>query len=307
MSHSDGRPNPRRAALLGTTLLLLVAGSVWFWPEPSPKPSAHASGSELPAEQHEASPIPQPKPGKPLPVAKGRRDDGMSGEPVADIPFTVDGVFQLVQAMRLDDTGNLVPDNNARQALERIFHNGALMLSEQQLGHLAELIRAGLPGPAGEQTATLASDYYRFLEARRTLAAPNGADGRSPTSPEQRYRGLQQLRVSQLGEELANQLFRASDAHFEYMLAARRLQANPDLNLEEKLKRSKALNNTLQTDLIEVDNWPQRRTRYLEQKRLILDAALPDEDKQRQIDDLFTDTFGADERQVLAPLNLNHL
>ncbi len=220
-----------------------------------------------------------------------------------DIPFDADAIFTALQNVRVDANGNVIVDDLALEALNESLQYGQLELSEQNLADLRELIKVGLPGKAGEQTAQIVTNYYGYLEAKNELNS--GPGDVEQASFEQQYRELQQLRERHLGADVAGQLFQAKDARARYMFEAQRIQDDPTLTAEEKLQRVNGLNQKMQESSINVDNWPDRYQRFQEEKRRILEAGLSEDDKRSQVRSLMHRHFQPDEIERINHLRLD--
>lgn len=218
-----------------------------------------------------------------------------------DFPFTADGVFKALQNVRIDANGDVIVDSRALEALNSTFRHGRVTLSDVELDALQELIRAGLPGPAGEQTASIVADYHSYLQARdQQLSDPDAAESMpSLDATEQRLNELRQLRAEHLGTDTARQLFREEEATTRYMLEAQRIAMDPDLSTEEKIARSATLSQELQQDVLGIDNWPARRAAFNQDKRQVEQAGLSEAEKQAQIEALKQQHFDEQELQQL--------
>lgn len=297
--------------------LPVLSAALWYAPfEPTSRAGdGTLAQTEDMSVQTEPPPLPD-MPGVQPTVPDRRHQDNQNHQSEAEatrqeheIPFTADGIYAVVQAISQDDTGHLVLGNDTLLALDRVFINGDKTLSHQDLQTLSELIRVGLPGEAGERAAEVATDYYRYLEDRNRLTASHkpqeGAALR--LSGEQLYQELRQLRTMHLGEDVANQLFRAADAQFVYMSQARQLQEDTNLTQDEKLKKVQRMDDELQEASIGIDNWPERHRRFQEEKQRILDAALSREEKRAQVSTLLEREFRPYELEKIEHLELDAL
>ncbi|RBP50682.1 lipase secretion chaperone [Arenicella xantha] len=168
-------------------------------------------------------------------------------------PFTPKSVYDALQAVKLDDNGDVVLDHDALlsldEALERIYNR----LDQASATELQELIKSALPGKAGEQTAELVDDYRQFLRAKEEFSQmyENTANAhgeptlQSLTSDQQLYSELQALREVYLGSETTKQLFQVSDANAEYMFESLKLGVDPSLSSEQIAARQQELQDRL--------------------------------------------------------------
>jgi hypothetical protein len=173
------------------------------------------------------------------------------------LPFTEQSVYDSLQAVKVDENGNIILDHDALisldEALERI-HN---RLDSESLLKLQDIIRDALPGKTGEQTAQVVEDYQRFLGAQEefsqmhqgsvsTVQTLNSLD-----NDQALYRELQNLREIHLGTENTASLFHDSDANAEFMFDSLRLGLEQHLTPEEIESRRREIQQRLQQQLAE--------------------------------------------------------
>ena len=171
------------------------------------------------------------------------------------LPFTTQSVYDALQAVKVDENGNIILDHDALisldEALERI-HN---RLDSESLLKLQDLIRDALAGKTGEQTAQVVEDYQRFLGAQEefsqmhqgsvsTVQTLNSLD-----SDQALYRELQNLREIHLGTDTTASLFHNSDANAEFMFDSLRLGLEQNLTPEEIESRRLEIQQRLQQQL----------------------------------------------------------
>lgn len=181
-------------------------------------------------------------------VADARKPDLQKPRPSGEIPYDAATVYKVLQNIRLDDNGHVVPDQTALQALERGYNDLGADLSARDLSGLQELIRVGLPAPAGDEAARILEDYFRFRAAETEFnevrtAQTDRTNGSLPTLD--RYEELMELRRSYLGKEVADGLYAVEDAQARHMVAAIAVAQDAGLTAEEK----QAQLNTLQAQL----------------------------------------------------------
>lgn len=316
-STAANRKHPLRIlawAGAGIACLLLILYLGTSWPgKASREPSPTATTST-------PRPDPAPAPAEPGTLASAWQwPDDNTGSTTADgtavaaadsIPFSADGLYEALQNVRIDANGDVILDGEALNALNRTLRHGAVELSEQNLADLRELIRVGLPGKAGEQTARVVTDYYQYLGAEEEFNDMYETNSGEPADPEvfqRQYEELQALRELYLGEEVAKQLFAEADAGVRYMLDVRRIESDPALTDEEKTRELEALNTRLQNETIAVDNWNERRASFQEERQRILDAGLSEAEKQAQVKALLEQHFEPEEREKIRHLGLDDL
>jgi lipase chaperone LimK len=183
-----------------------------------------------------------------------KRDTSASGN---EMPYDAVSVYKVLQSIRVDEGGRLVLDQTAMQALERGYRELG-DLSPEAMAGLQELIRAGLPGAAGEQAAQIFENYYRYRAAERELLQvreaqmeSNAAAGNQLPSID-RYEELVKLRRSYLGNDVADRLFAVEDANARHMFAALAIERNPDLTAEQKQAELSALQARLNAHLVSI-------------------------------------------------------
>jgi len=173
------------------------------------------------------------------------------------LPFTEQSVYDSLQAVKVDENGNIILDHDALisldEALERI-HN---RLDSESLLKLQDIIRDALPGKTGEQTAQVVEDYQRFLGAQEEFSqmhqgsVSNVQTLNSLDNDQALYRELQNLREIHLGTESTASLFHDSDANAEFMFDSLRLGLEQHLTPEEIESRRREIQQRLQQQLAE--------------------------------------------------------
>jgi len=225
------------------------------------------------------------------------------------IPFSADALYEALQNVRIDKNGDVVLDNEALEALNRTLQYGEVELNRQNLADLQELIKVGVPGKAGEQTAEIVVDYYRYLEAEDEFNALYEQQGStadlSNDAYAQQYEELKALRTLYLGQEVAAELFATADASAHYMFEAQQLEADSTLSADDKAERQKTLNDRLTDATVPVDNWRQRYNVFLTDKQRIMNAGLADQEKKAQVERLMKQHFNPDELAKVRYLQLD--
>ncbi len=225
------------------------------------------------------------------------------------IPFSADALYEALQNVRIDKNGDVVLDNEALEALNRTLQYGEVELNRQNLADLQELIKVGVPGKAGEQTAEIVVDYYRYLEAEDEFNALYEQQGSTADlgndAYAQQYEELKALRTLYLGQEVAAELFATADASAYYMFEAQQLEADTTLSADDKAERQKTLNDRLTDATVPVDNWRQRYSVFLADKQRIVNAGLADQEKKAQVERLMKQHFNPDELAKVRYLQLD--
>ncbi len=174
------------------------------------------------------------------------------------LPFTEKSVHDALQAVKLDENGDVILDHDALvsldEALERIYNQ----LDGGSLRELEKLIESSLPGKAGEQTAKLVSDYQGFLQAKERFSQIHEGSGYDANNQQtlatinrdvELYSELQDLRELHLGTETAQLLFHQSDANAEFMFESIKLGMQTDLTPEQIAARQAELEQRLTESL----------------------------------------------------------
>lgn len=128
-----------------------------------------------------------------------------------------DGVAQALGKVELDENGDVVVGPKARTALEESFKTVPLDLTPEELQALQDMIRAGLSGPAGEQTASIVGNYYRYRKALQTLEAKPTAPAGSDTD-RARVERLAALRREHLGPVVSTKFYAQDEALQRFLL-----------------------------------------------------------------------------------------
>jgi hypothetical protein len=209
-------------------------------------------------------------------------------------PFDIPFIYEALQDVRLDEHGNVVVDDEALKALDETLNFSGLELSPADLEELQSLIRIGLPGPAGEQTAEVVGNYYRFLQAEKEFNELYGAPGMD-ANVESGYEELVALRELYLGPEVASKLFEKQDRDARYMLRSMLLARDESLKPEEREARQKKLAASFHSESPDLPQWEERYGLFQYEQQTIVESTLSEEEKQRQIEQLLEQHFDADE------------
>ena len=231
-------------------------------------------------------------------------------------PFTAESVYNALQAVKVDEQGNIILDNDAMialdEALERIYNQ----LSPQALAALQQLIRDALPGITGEQTAELVADYAEYLKAKEAFSAMHegdnddafsndGSDNTHTDSAQAEiakinddaalYEELQALRTVHLGDEAATELFRVSDAAANYMFESMKLTMQTDVPREQLVQEQQRLYDQQISQALNIEDWDSRYALFKSNKDSIVNSSLSQSEKDRQVMQLIQQQFNAEE------------
>lgn len=231
------------------------------------------------------------------------------------LPFTVESIYTALQAVKFDESGNIILDHDALisldEALERI-HN---QLDSDSLALLQTIIRQALPGVSGAQTAQIVGDYYFYLEAKEEFSKMDqvlSEDYVEPTldtlqNDQATYAELQALREAHLGSEATASLFRVSDANAQFMFETMKLGLDSSLTSEQIQQKSQQIQEQHLAQSINVVDWPARYQGFLAAKQNIVAASIDDQQKRAQVAQLLQQHFTQDELKRISHLGLEAL
>jgi lipase chaperone LimK len=229
-------------------------------------------------------------------------------------PFTQESVYKALHAVKLDDNGDIIIDHDTLIALNAALNHSQLELDGETLEDLQELIRTGLPGEAGEQTAQIVADYYLYLRAKNefnSLYEANDIDQTNSGEPqkiesnEAQYNELMALRELYLGAENAEKLFSIANANSRYMFDSMKLEADINLSEEEKTQQQELIIKRHTEQTVKVDNWQERHRSFANEKKHILNASLSDDEKREQLTELLHQRFSPEELVYIDHLQLD--
>jgi len=224
---------------------------------------------------------------------------------------------EALRDVRLDERGNLVLDHVALEALRTGF-SSIEHLDDADLTKLRQMIREGLPPPAGEQAAKLVSEYYRYQVAARAMSA--NAVGGDLESVEAQFRQLIALRESHFGADAAQALFGDEQAYTRFTIETMKLESDLSLSDEMKDKKHAELLAMLPTrlqpgsakqqasDSSAEAEWHARMAAFQREREAIVAAGLPEQQTNEQLHQLLHDHFDAEEieKALRADPSLEH-
>lgn len=211
--------------------------------------------------------------------------------------FDIPAVYAKLQEVRVDENGDVILDSIALKALNETLDYSNFDLNQIDLGNLQQIIRMGLPGSTGKQTAEFVGNYYRYLQARDELDALY-RDADTPAALDTQFQERQALREMYLGQQAAEQLFREQDSEERYMMDSMLLAADPRLSAEEASQQQKIIDEQHHEAYPPVANWQSRYRAFSAQKKLIMDAGLSPEESEHQIEELRKNQFTEDELHI---------
>ena len=217
--------------------------------------------------------------------------------------FDVDYIYNALQAVKLDEDGDVVIDHQTLLALNETLAYSGLRLDREDLAELQDLIKLGLPGKSGEQTAEIVGNYYQYLDAERELNTLYSADGPS-TNAEVQYEEILALRELYLGKDVSDGLFAMSNANARYMFESFRIESDSSLTDEEKRERQLENVKHHAEQTTEVFNWNVRYADFLAAKKKLQGTALIDDVKNSHLTELMQQHFTQEELEKVRHLKL---
>ena len=231
------------------------------------------------------------------------------------LPFTAKFVYEALKAVKLDKEGNVIHDHDALLSLDEAILRIQNKLDSESLSILKSIIKDGLPGKAGEQTAKTVGDYYHYLEAKDEFSRANESiidinnhETVSAVENDQLlYAELQSLRDIHLGNDVSSGLFRVTDSDAQYMFESMKLDADTELSEEAKDQKRIEIEAQRIQNSINITGWPDRYRAFQDAKQAITSASLSNEEMKTQITDLLSRYFTPDELKQIEHLNLVQL
>jgi lipase chaperone LimK len=225
-------------------------------------------------------------------------------------PFTEESVYKALQDVKLDDNGDIILDDDALTALNAALDHSEVKLDAQAIEALQDLIRKGLPGNAGEQTARVVADFYQYLGAKNefnSLYETNRNPDQTIEDYETQYNELLALRQLYLSTEVADQLFASSNANSRYMFESMKLEADTSLSEEEKKQQQAKIVQQHAESSTKVNNWNERYQAFLDDKQYIINSSISDDEKRDQLRALMHQHFSYEELEYVSHLQLDSL
>ena len=176
----------------------------------------------------------------------GKKSEADKSSAAGALPYDAVEVYKVLQSLKLDEDGRLVPDQTVLKALEKGYSDLGSDLSPEAMSGLQDVIRKGLPGQAGEEAARILESYYRYRSAESEFHAQLA--NQLPAASH--YQELMQLRRNYLGQEVADQLFAVENTQARHMLAAIAIEKDTNLTAEQKEAQQKALQEKLNNRLV---------------------------------------------------------
>ncbi|MFT5716679.1 MAG: lipase chaperone LimK [Oleiphilaceae bacterium] len=238
------------------------------------------------------------------------KEQHSQAETNASLLFTQESVYKALHAVKIDDNGDIIIDNDALTALNAALENSEFKLDNETLERLQDIIKQGLPGNAGDQTAQIVADYYQFLGAKsefNTLYESRDDPDRNIENHEAQFNELLALREVYLGNEVADKLFASDNANAQYMFDSMKLEANTNLSEEEKKLLQVEIIERHAEKTINVNNWNERFQSFSADKQHVLNSSLSDDGKRDQLTSLMHQHFSYEELDYVKHLQLDSL
>jgi len=238
------------------------------------------------------------------------KNEHSQADTASSLPFTQESIYTALHAVKLNEDGDIIIDHDALNALNAALDPSKLKLDDEALEELQDLIRTGLPGIAGEQTAQIVADYYQYLGAKsdfNTLYETRNNTDRDIDNYEMQYNELLALRALYLGAEVADQLFATANANSRYMFDSMKLEADTSLNEAEKKQQQAEIIERHAAQTINVNNWNERYRAFSVDKQNIVNSSLSDDAKRDQVTSLMHQHFSHEELELVSYLDLDSL
>ncbi len=214
-------------------------------------------------------------------------------------------LYRVLQDVKLDENGDVILDHAALQALGLTLNRGRLRLDRTGLAELQEMIKKGLSGKAGEQTASVVGDFYNYLDAKDEMGLYQ-QDPTTQSEQRQQYKELVALRGLYLTDEVAHSLFSQTDANAEYMFNMLELDSNSQISDIDKQKLRVKYSENLVSEMVTIFDWSERYQSFKADKNRALNRGnnvLSKLDK----DQLLAQHFTQEEIQELTKLNITSM
>lgn len=245
----------KKLTLLSIAVLATLIGIAAYWKilslrspsVPIPIPSAAITDKNTVAHTWQWENFAEKKGVKTEKTNSQEVEDEEKPSPVDEVPYNVVLIYDMLQQVRLDENGNVLIDSEAKLALDKAFTELGPDMGPYAISQLQELIKIGLPGQAGEQTAEILAQYYDYRLAEEDFLAQSLAQSRDDEA--ENYEQLVKLRRSYLGHEVAEKLYAEQEIRSRHMFAAMNLLQDPNLSTEEKQQQQQQLQQRLNEQL----------------------------------------------------------
>jgi hypothetical protein len=155
--------------------------------------------------------------------------------------FDYEATEQALLAIQVSNTKNLILNAHTAKILEKAISNLPSKMSKTELERVGLLTAKGLPGKAGQQLATVLTNFYHYQQAIDIVKAT--ANTSSITTSKQQKQSKETIfkqsverQKNYLGEDTAEQLFGKQNALNAYLYSRKRI--NEDTNLSPAQKQA---------------------------------------------------------------------
>ena len=139
----------------------------------------------------------------------------------------------VLQEVELDEQGALIVNADMAGLLKRAVSELPTNMHELALQRLRFLTFKGLPGPAGEQLASILERYYRYQQAKINLPGREGSKV-GLAKNEEIFQQKLELKQQFLGKVLVEALFGQKHLLRNYLFSRRKINENVGLSQQQK-------------------------------------------------------------------------
>ncbi len=163
----------------------------------------------------------------------GKNENNLEAE--SEYEFDVVLIYAALGLVEIEDNGDVVIDKKALRALKDTVAAFTTELSIADVEQLKKLIKLGLPGKSGEQTAQLVADFYFYSQAKMRYESAQAIPENIQEASLQ-YELLKTLREHYFGLEVSEALFGNGEELTRYTLSNVEDQENGSSNDRKKAK-----------------------------------------------------------------------
>jgi len=212
-------------------------------------------------------------------------------------------IHEEIGKIRLTENGDVVIDDIALRALRKAFPSHQLNHSPEMMAELIEIIKAGLPGPAGEQAADIVNKFFEYAKSQRELANIYGDTKYNTGDQQEAFNQTKALREMHFGEEVANQLFGKEEKETKFIADTFEITTNKTLTDEEKAQAKIQLKNDYVSSVI--NNWESRHQAYKDAlNSLTNESQLEDQELKQALMELQLEHFSIEELRTIHKANV---
>lgn len=227
-------------------------------------------------------------------------------KPKTAASFDVPTIYATLADIHLSESGEVIPDQTALNALNRAFVTSGIDWTPARVEELQAIVRAGLPGIAGEQAAAIVGDFYQYTQDKAALESVYTSTT-DPAEAHLQYSELMAIRRQTMGDAVADQLFADEEASARYMFESIALAQDNSLSAAERRERQQALEQSLRERPPSIPQWQDRYAEFQQAKQSIQQAGLERAEAQRQLDNLVDQHFSSSEQTQASHFKLNRL